>query len=485
MSVKIKDDTKTPMASISLFIVVSLIVYINPTAAKRLETLKPIAVQNGSQLDIDDIDLTKMMGCGFFVFAMNNFQSPWTEIEMSRLDGRYYPRSNGLLTIRSIDFSDGGLLRLGCPHVDFLQFLIVFDVVDCQSNVSAESGQYVEVGERIQTTCEFRYSTGLDVLTTHWTAPIQWKSDGQFEDCSSKIATKEGNTSSAFVYKACVIQTASAPEVSPVSCSLSYRDFRQVFRHDNGRDSSTIWKSDAMLVWHPVGVVRVEQVKTLIQTGNSNFIQTFTCTADGFPRPTYRWLDVEQSTYVDGPSLNVTVHQGNRLFAFTTVIRYVCVASNSFNEMESTEIRVSVPTDLPHYVYVIAGIVLVVVLVSVFVNVIVGCRATAKRRQKQVSTNVERLPTMSKDASSMNSREMNQRYSEIQGRAYNNSTAAFARRDGQEQRTPMHDQYAPLNSNGCEVRNGCPTNFTTSTETDGEFGDLSQHMYERIDTTAN
>jgi len=253
------------MTLICLCIIVSFIASVDPTAA-HLVTLKPIAAQNGSQLEIDEIDLTKTAGCAFYIFVMQNFQSPWTEVEISRFDGRHFPRSNELLTIRSIDFSDGGLLRLGCPSVDFLQFLMVFDVVGCQSNASAESGQHVDVGERIQTTCEFRYSTGLDVLTTHWTAPIQWTSDGPFEDCSSEIATKESNTSSVFVYRACVVQTASAPEVPPISCSLGYRDFRKVFRRDDeGRDSSTtVWKSSTILVRHPVGTVRVEQGKTLI-----------------------------------------------------------------------------------------------------------------------------------------------------------------------------------------------------------------------------
>jgi hypothetical protein len=290
-------------------------------------------------------------------------------------------RVNGSLQIHSVSFTDAGLLRLGCRTHDFLQFLIVFDVTRCQSNVTES---HVEIGAKIRTTCEFRYSTGNNLLTNHWTAPIQWISSGQFESCGDEMATQEASDPSMFLYRACVIQTAVPPEVPPVSCALSYRDFRKVFKDSNASretDFPTIWTSTPKVVRHAITRVLVEQATVLIPAGNQELIQTYECVADGFPKPSFRWWNVERNTYVDGSALNVTVYRGHRLMAFTSVERYVCVANNSFNEQKSSEISVTVPSDLPFYVYIILGVVLLVILVSITANIVIGCRSTAKRRR--------------------------------------------------------------------------------------------------------
>jgi hypothetical protein len=158
--------------------------------------------------------------------------------------------------------------------------------------------------------------------------------------------------------------------------------------------------------------VLVEQAKVLIPAGNHDFVQTYFCEADGFPKPSFRWLNVERNTYVDGSALNVTVYRGHRLMMFTSVERYVCVASNSFNELKSAEVSVTVPSDWPAYIYVIAGVVLLVIVVSVTANVIIGCRSTAKRRQL-LAIGEGQQTSLTVCSPTVNGRGSNPRYSGI------------------------------------------------------------------------
>jgi hypothetical protein len=347
-----------------------------------------VAAENGSQVQFE---LPPTSGvCRVYRFSLRNISVPWIELEKSTLN---FSRHGDILTFRSVKFSDGGLYRLGCsktvpPSKDSLLFAIVFNT-KCTSNMSDEE-TFVDIGQAIQSRCEIRYSVLLNRLVKR-APPIQWFSTGSYQRCDDddeiQTVVDGDDGSSLLLYRTCAIQTAQVPEVPPIACRLGYPIFHQLIRASgtaiSANDRSTIWTSTTKFVRHAVTYVHVEQLKLLIQAGNHEVIQTYVCSADGFPKPSLRWWNVDRDTYVDGPMLNVTMFQDRRLLSFTSVERYVCVANNSLSDEQlSVEIKVTVPSDLPIYAQVIIGVVLLVVVGSVAANVAVAYRMTTGRRRK-------------------------------------------------------------------------------------------------------